>query len=48
MQIIVYVYTGQAVSGIRTFRSIRAAQAYITRVTRLHSNRRAYIHEVTR
>jgi len=47
MQITVYVYTGQFVTGIRTFRSIRAANAFITRITR-SVKRRAFIHEITR
>ena len=47
MQVTVYVYTGQIVTGIRTFRSIRAANGFIAKVNR-RVTRRAFIHEVTK
>jgi len=47
MKIIVYVYTGQVVTGIRTFRSIRAAQTFIAKFRR-SLTRRAFIYEAIR
>jgi hypothetical protein len=48
MQVTVYVYTGAIVTGIRSFRSLARAQAFIARVERGKAHRRAFIHEVTR
>jgi hypothetical protein len=48
MQVTVYVYTGHAVTGIRFFRSLARAHAFIARTERGKAHRRAFIHEVTR
>jgi len=47
MQVTVYVYTGQLVTGVRTFRSVQTAQRFIAKVERRLGSY-AFIHEITR
>ena len=48
MTITVKIYTGQKVSGVRYFKRLHAAHAFIARIERGRDNRRAWIDEVTR